>query len=461
VTPDGAGVSRALDRVTGTRPIPGNSLTLHTDSARALKAMLALVGAAEHWVHFENYIIRDDATGRRFADALSERAREGVAVRVLYDALGSWGTSSSYWNKLRRAGAEVRAFNPFFHGRPFHLLRRDHRKLVVVDGDRAMVGGLCIGDEWAGDPARGRQPWRDTMIALRGPAAAGLDATFGRVWRRAGDPLPAAEFNGSPAVAGTTAVRVVEGVPDGARAWRAVGLLLTAATERLWLTDAYLVAPATLFAGLIDAARDGVDVRILVPGATDIAVVRAMTRIGYRDLLHAGVRLFEWQGPMLHAKTLVADRRWVRVGSSNINVSSLLANYELDVLVEDEALATEMCEQFHRDTAGSREVVMVARKRLPPRLTDAGVIEPAAVPHQPSAYERARKGMVTLRQVAGGLRRRLGWAAAGLAAGMGALLLLFPHVMSVTLAVLAFWVAFIFAWYSLSRRGRAQSAEIP
>lgn len=456
----GAGISRALDRVTGTRPIPGNALVLHTDSARALNAMLALIQQAERWVHFENYIIRDDATGRRFADALSQRAREGVKVRVLYDALGSWGTSGSYWHRLRKAGAEVRAFNPFFRGRPFHLLRRDHRKLLVVDGDRATVGGLCIGDEWAGDPAHGRQPWRDTMIALRGPAAAGLDATFGRVWRRAGNPLPADEFNGSPAEAGPTAIRVVEGVPDGARAWRAVGLLLTAATERLWLTDAYLVAPATLFAGLLDAARDGVDVRILVPGATDIAVVRAMTRIGYRDLLHAGVRLFEWQGPMLHAKTLVADRQWVRVGSSNINVSSLLTNYELDVIVDDEMLTTQMCEQFHRDTAGASEVVMVARKRLPPRLTDAAVIEPV-VPHQPWPYERARKGMVTLRQVAGGLRRRLGWAAAGVAGGMGALLLWFPQVMSVTLAVLAFWLAFIFAWYSLSRRGKTPSNDAP
>jgi len=446
--------------VTGTRPIPGNALVLHTESARALNAMLALIQQAERWIHFENYIIRDDATGRRFANALSERAREGVKVRVLYDALGSWGTSGSYWNRLRKAGAEVRAFNPFFQGRPFHLLRRDHRKLLVVDGDRATVGGLCIGDEWAGDPARGRQPWRDTMIALRGPAAAGLDATFGRVWRRAGGPLPADEFNGAPAEAGPTAIRVVEGVPDGARAWRAVGLLLTAATERLWLTDAYLVAPATLFAGLLDAARDGVDVRILVPGATDIAAVRAMTRIGYRDLLHAGVRLFEWQGPMLHAKTLVADRQWVRVGSSNINVSSLLTNYELDVIVDDEALATEMCEQFHRDTAGANEVVMVARKRLPPRLTDTAVAGPA-VPHQPWPFERARKRMVTLRQVAGGLRRRLGWAAAGLASGMGALLLWFPHVMSVTLAVLAFWLAFIFAWYSLSRRGKTPSNDVP
>src|SRR5262249_35228808 len=156
---------------------------------------------------FENYIIRDDTTGRRFADALSERAREGVRVRVLYDALGSWGTSSAYWHRLRKAGGEVRAFNPLFRGRPLQTLRRDHRQLVVVDGGGAMGGGLCIGDEWAGDPPRGRHPGRDTMLALRGPAAAALDATFARVWRRAGAPLPDDEFNPSPLEAGPTALR--------------------------------------------------------------------------------------------------------------------------------------------------------------------------------------------------------------------------------------------------------------
>ena len=195
-------------------------------------------------------------------------------------------------------------------------------------------------------------------------------------------PLPADELDASPGECGPTAVRVVEGVPEGSRTWRAVQLLAATAAERLWITDAYLVAPAALYAALIDAARDGVDVRILLPGATDIPTVRALTRIGYRDLLAAGVRIFEWRGPMLHAKTLVVDRRWVRVGSTNLNFSSLLANYELDVVVDDEALAVELAERFRLDAADSREIVLRdGRRLLLPRLVDAAV--PA--PHPTSA----------------------------------------------------------------------------
>jgi len=462
VTTGVGSLERGLDRASGTRPIPGNALTHHADSARALSAMVAMIAEARSWVHLENYIIRDDATGRRFGDALAERAREGVRVRVLYDWFGSRATSHGYWHRLRQAGVEARPFNPPFRGRPFQILRRDHRKLLVVDGERAVVGGLCLGDEWAGDPARGRQPWRDTALALRGPAAAALDATFARVWRRAGERLPLEELAADPPECGPTAVRIVEGVPDEARIWRVVGLLATTAVERFWVTDAYLAPPAAIVAGLIDASRGGVDVRVLVPGATDIPVVSALTRIGYRDLLHAGIRLFEWRGPMLHAKTLVGDRRWVRVGSSNLNVSSLLTNYELDVLVDDEPLAVELSEQYRRDTAASREVVLVARRRLPARLADALVAPDAPAPsHLPSARERARSAVVALRQVAGGLRRRLAVLATVAASLVGALLLLFPHVMSVTLAVGAFWTAFIFGWYAVFRRARARGDDVP
>jgi cardiolipin synthase len=459
VEPGADGLSRGLDRATGTRPIPGNLITHHADSARALSAMVAMIGEARRWVHLENYIIRDDATGRRFADQLGTRAREGVRVRVLYDALGSRKTGRRYWEGLRHAGADVRPFNPLFDGRPFGWFRRDHRKLLVVDGNRAMVGGLCIGDEWAGDLAHGRQPWRDTALALRGPAAAALDRTFARVWRRAGSALATDELASDAEECGPTAVRIVEGVPDGARIWRVVSLLATLSVERLWITDAYLVPPAPIVAGLVDAAHAGVDVRILVPGATDIPLVQAATRIGYRDLLHAGIRLFEWRGPMLHAKTLVADRRWVRVGSSNLNVSSLLANYELDVVVEDESLASEMAEQHRRDVAASSEVVLVARRRLPPRLTNARAETPVA--HQRTTRERAQTAVVALRQVAGGLRRRLAVAAAGGATLLGAMLLAYPHVMSVTLALGAFGAAFTFGWYALIRRARERGQDAP
>jgi cardiolipin synthase A/B len=447
----------AIDRAAGARPIDGNRLEHYPDSPRALEAMLAGIAAARRWIHFENYIIRDDATGRRFADALAERARGGIAVRVLYDALGSFGTSRRYWRRLRQAGVEVRAFHPLLTRRPFNLLARDHRKLLVTDGGWAMIGGLCIGNEWAGDPARGRRPWRDTMVAVCGPAAAALDGTFARIWRRTGPPLPPDELDADPAPCGDSTVRVVEGVPGRARVYRAVELLAASAAERLWITDAYLIAPAPLYATLLDAARSGVDVRLLVPGATDLPVLRSFTRVGYRELLRAGVRVFEYQGPMIHAKTMLVDRRWARVGSTNLNVSSLLTNYELDLAAECEDLTEQLARQFRRDLASSREIVLQPRRlRLPARL----VGQPAAgagpgqgdTPHKRSGYELGAVAVVALRRVAGGLRRAIASTAALIFAGVGGMLLVFPRVMAIVFAAGAFALALAFGLYAFERR---------
>ncbi|MGH7530732.1 MAG: phospholipase D-like domain-containing protein, partial [Gemmatimonadales bacterium] len=365
-------LSRALDRATGARPIPGNALRHIPDSAAALEFMLQLIASATRSVHFENFIVRDDRTGRRFAEAWAARARAGVLVRLLYDSLGCRGTPNRYWRDLRRAGVDVRAFRPVWTTPLAQAFSRDHRKVMVVDGVRAMSGGLCVGDEWAG--ADGRRCWRDSMMVVCGPAVTALDTAFARMWARAGPPLPDAEIAPAAEECGPTAVRVVEGVPGQSRIYRAVQLLAAAVTERLWITDAYLVAPPPLYAGLVDAARGGVDVRLLLPGVSDIPIVRTLTRGGYRELLHAGARIFEYQGTMLHAKTLLADHEWVRIGSSNLNVSSLLGNYEMDLMVDGDGLSQEMAAQFLFDMGESRELVLQARRRLPPRIIDAAAI---------------------------------------------------------------------------------------
>src|SRR3989454_10730311 len=157
-----------MDRACGARPIEGNRIDLYSESPRALDAMLELVARAERWIHFENYIIRGDRTGRRFADALAARARAGVRVRVLYDALGSLGTSRGFWRRLAQAGVEVRAFHPLLSLRPFDVLSRDHRKLVVADGTHAVAGGLFVRGGGAGDPARRGPPWPGTMLPIHG-----------------------------------------------------------------------------------------------------------------------------------------------------------------------------------------------------------------------------------------------------------------------------------------------------
>jgi cardiolipin synthase A/B len=455
-------LARALDRASGARPIPGNALRHLPDSAAALDAMLALIAGARRTVHFENYIIRSDRTGRRFAAALAEKSRAGVRVRVLYDALGSIATRARFWRELRRAGADVRAFRPLLTSGPFEVLSRDHRKLIVVDGREAILGGLCIGDEWAGDPARGRMPWRDTMVSVRGPAVPALDLSFARVWARAGPPLPNDTLAPAPRgdEPGSSVVRVVDGEPGLSRTYRAVQLLAAAVTERLWITDAYLVAPPPLYASLVDAAKSGVDVRLLLPGTSDIPVVRTFTRIGYRDLLRAGARIFEYRGPMLHAKTIVADREWARVGSTNLNVSGLLGNYELDLLADCDSLSEALAAQFRHDQAQSREIVLVERRRLPARLvraTPAPVAPP--LPHKRSRRELRAAAVVALVQVAGGARRMLAAAAASFFAVAGTVLLLFPTVAGAVLAVVAFSAALGFASYALARRRRRRKTD--
>jgi cardiolipin synthase len=456
--------SRALDRATGARPIPGNIVRHIADSSDALKTMLEMIASAQRTIHFENYIIHDDRTGSRFATAWAERARAGVRVRVLYDAFGCRSTSGAFWRELRGYGVDVRPFRPIWGSGPIEAFSRDHRKLLVVDGERAMTGGLCIGDEWAGDLNAGMPYWRDTMVVVCGPAVAALEAGFGRMWARAGAPLPEDETFPTAEECGPSAVRVVEGVPGQSRIYRTVQLLAAAVTERLWITDAYLVAPPPLYVSFVDAARSGVDVRLLLPGTSDIPIVRLFTRSGYRELLHAGARIFEYRGPMLHAKTLIADHEWSRVGSSNLNVSSLLGNYELDLVAEHDGLTTTLATQFLHDMSQSREIVLMARRRLPslpPRLVDTAVT-PASGPPAPykrSLRERQAAAAVALMQAAGGARRMVAGAAATLLLIVGVSLILFPLVTSTVLAIGALATSAWLAGFALARRRRRRESD--
>ncbi len=452
-------VQRAIDRAAGGRPIPGNRVRLLQDGPEIYPAMLELIASASRWIHFENYIIRHDATGQRFAEALIERARCGVAVRVLYDWLGSVGTRRGFWERLRRAGVEVRCFNPPRLLKVFGNVSRDHRKLLVVDGVRAVPGGFCIGDEWAGDPARRIPPWRETGVLIEGPAAQALDRAFASVWGAAGAPLPEAELVADSAPRGDASIRVVMGEPGRERAYRVLEYLAAGCRERLWVTDAYLVPPPRLFQVLIETARDGVDVRLLVPGASDVPVVRNLSRIGYRELIRAGVRIFEWDGPMLHAKTMVADGFWSRIGTSNLNASSLLGNWELDVVVEDPVLAQEMERQFRRDLGASLEVLTRPR-RLPPAI--ARVTPPVLMrqqtgehraPHQRGSRERRRRAMTALITLASGARRSLFGPASLALIVLGSLFIGLPRPMAYVFGGICLWFALAAGLEAWRRRG--------
>ncbi|MEO8635371.1 MAG: phosphatidylserine/phosphatidylglycerophosphate/cardiolipin synthase family protein [Gemmatimonadales bacterium] len=451
---------RAIDRAAAARAIPGNRVTLLQDGPAIYDAMLVMIAGARQFIHFENYIIRSDRTGWRFAEALAARAREGLPVRVLYDWLGSIGTRRSYWRFLREAGCEVRRFNPPALLRPMRLISRDHRKLLVADGCRAIVGGFCIGDEWAGDPSRGLPPWRETAVQIDGPASQALDIAFARVWRFSGAPLPEDERATDVPSAGEAAVRVVVGEPGRQRAYRVLEYLTAGCRQRLWIVDAYLVPPPRLFEVLSLAESDGVDIRLLVPGASDLPLVRHLTRLGYRDMLRAGLRIFEWTGPMIHAKTMVADSLWVRVGTSNINAASLIGNFELDLVVEDAGLALQMEQQFRRDIGASIEVIRESRRLsgalgrvVPSRL--ARVTSETTAPKRRGARERRERAKMVTRQLAtGAFRSMLGPTSLGFVV-LGILFVGLPQFMGYVFGGLCLWFALVVGLQAWRRRGAA------
>ncbi len=384
--PHGADLlDQAFTRAAGASLVPGNAVRLLRDGAGNYPEWLRAIRGAQRHICFENFIFYEDEVGAQFSAELIERARAGVQVRLIYDWLGCLGKASRhFWRPLIAAGVYVRCFNAPRTAHPILWLQRDHRKLLTVDGQIGFVTGLCVGRNWVGDPARGIAAWRDTGLEIRGPALGAMESAFAEVWAasepRMGaaktlSPGAAAAFvpDGAPAAeAGSIALRVVATAPGTLAVLRLDHLIAAAARHTLWITDAYFAGIPPYMQALRAAAMDGVDVRLLVPGASDISVLRPLSQAGYRPLLEAGARVFEWKGPMLHAKTAVADGRWARVGSSNLNIASWVGNYELDVLVEDENFPAQMEQMFEADLADSTEIVLRRNRR---RLkTMAGLI---------------------------------------------------------------------------------------
>ena len=358
---------QAFSRAAGAPLIKGNHITLLKDAAENYPAWLDAIARAERYIHFESYIIHEDDEGWKFADAFIAKAREGVRVRLIYDWMGGFGKASRrFWNYLRENGVEVRCYNPPQWDWPLGWLSRDHRKTLTADGRVGFITGLCVGRDWVGDPERNIEPWRDTGVEVRGPAVADIEHAFAYVWATLGQQIPEEDLvrreDLSPA--GDMQLRVVATMPANAGMMRSDQLVAALARSRLWLTDAYYAGTTTYVQALRSAAMDGVDVRLLVPSASDIPVLRPLSRAGYRALLEAGVRIFEWSGSMLHAKTAVADRRWARVGSTNLNIASWFGNCEMDAVVEDERFGTEMEEMYLQDLENATEIVLDERDRV-------------------------------------------------------------------------------------------------
>lgn len=458
---------QAFSRASGAPLRDHNSVALLKDASENYPRWLEAIHAARRTIHFEMYIVHEDEQGELFADALLARARDGVTVRLLYDWMGGLGkTSRGFWNRLRAGGVEVRCYNPPRFDRPLGWLSRDHRKMISVDRSVAFVTGLCVGDAWVGNPARGFEPWRDTGVELRGPAVEDCERAFADAWSAAGEPFvpEAPTFSGHQPPAGDICVRVVATVPNTAGLFRVDQLVAAMARSTLWLTDAYFAGTTPYVQALCAAARDGVDVRLLVPGASDIPMARLFSRAGYRPLLEAGVRVFEWNGSMLHAKTAVADGRWARVGSTNLNLASWMGNRELDVVVENQAFAREMEAMFLADLANATEVILDVRNHV--RAPDRP--RPTVRPRAGGSGGRAVTGAVrigntvtaaiTNRRVLEPIEAHIATIAGILLLGLAGLVFTFPRGFSYPVAVMAAWfaVALLFRGVALKKSGRRQ-----
>jgi cardiolipin synthase len=383
---------RALSRASGAPVVLGNAVRILEDAAGNYPVWLEAIRRAERTIYLESYIFDEDRVGLAFAEALIERAQAGVRVRIVRDWLGTRaGASRAFWRRLMQAGIDVRCFNRFQLGSPFAWVTRDHRKMITVDSQIAFVAGLCISQRWNGDPARRIPPWRDTGLEIRGPAVADVEHAFAEMWHNLGEPLPPEELASGEerAPAGEVALRVLAGTPSTAGLFRMDQLVAVLARRSLWLTDAYFVGITPYVQALRAASRDGVDVRLLVPSSSDIPIVRTLSRAGYKSLLEDGVRIFEWNGSMLHAKTAVVDARFCRVGSSNLNLASFVGNYELDVAVEDEQIAGQMEQMYLRDLSNSTEITLHNNRVVRRAEPSASLLQQAAAAPEPPASEPA------------------------------------------------------------------------
>jgi cardiolipin synthase len=347
--------AQALDRPS---MIAGNRVTILENGVQILPAMLAAIRGAETSVDFESYIFWSDSVGRTFRDALAESARHGVEIRLLFDAVG---TAKRFTKDdveiLRSAGARVEYFRPI---RPWMLdviNRRSHRRILVVDGKIGFTGGVGIAEEWAGN-ADSPDHWRDTVVRLEGPAVAQMQSAFEENWSEVtGELLVGEKFFPRLVPAGSVLAAVVPSSPRPSSSANQTlySVAIAAAEHTISISNSYFVPNDATVALLAAASRRGVDVRVLVPGAiNDVPVTKAGGRSKFGDLLRAGVKIFEYQPAMMHAKTMVVDGIFATVGSTNFDNRSFRYNDEIDLAVYDEQIAGRLQAMFEVDLGKSR-----------------------------------------------------------------------------------------------------------
>ncbi len=368
----------ALEEAATSSPlIAGNKVTLLFDGPKTMAAMMAAVSAAKDHINLETYIFDQDELGIQFADLLIAKQRAGVQVNIIYDSIGTLGTPAEFFDKMRAAGISLTEFNPVNPLKtfgPWRLNNRDHRKIMVVDGRIGFTGGINIADDYSNSSLfRSRKKtvtepgWRDTHVQIEGPAVAALQWLFLDAWASQNTrDLQDRNFFPPLTDAGNKVVRVIASKPDsGFEIYKAYILAIQEARKTIHLTAAYFAPDAQFLESLIQAAHRGVSVKLVLPSVSDAGLVMYAGRSSYDELLDAGVRIYQFQDSVLHAKTAVIDGVWSTVGSANIDVRSFLHNYEVNVVVLGDEFGRSMEAAFAEDIKNSIEITGEAWRDRP------------------------------------------------------------------------------------------------
>jgi cardiolipin synthase len=350
--------------------LSGNEAALLRDGEEAFPAMLSAIGGARDFILLEFYAFSDDSIGRAFADLLKEKAREGVGVYLIYDSVGSILTDRDFFLELAAAGVKVAEFRPVIFWKPYwNWIKRDHRKTLCVDGRLAFIGGFNI-TEYDAPRSLGGRGWKDSQAQVRGPAVTAIEKLFWEAWEAstpvAGPklpPLPAPER--APAGDKPVSVLSAGGIRHVRSIRRSYRHAIDKALQYIYITNAYFLPDRLVYRRLISAARRGVDVRVIGPRDTDHPYVRWASWAMYAHMIKNGVKIYEWQGAILHSKAAVIDGVWSSVGSHNLDHRSLHYNLEVNLNVYDPAFGASLTRAFRDDLKNSRLVTLAEVRGRP------------------------------------------------------------------------------------------------